>query len=104
MTTLLPHQILLDVVLVGGCIFLQPGEISPGQNGVLFLNEPSNLQPDCPGSYVTISLIQGNYLFRSKINSGIQIGRVIIIVIELILRSELLISFYSKPQIHFYLP
>ena len=39
MTNFLPHQCLLDVALVGGGTFLQPGEISLGHNGVLFLDE-----------------------------------------------------------------
>ena len=39
MTTVLPHQCLLDVALVGGGTFPQPGEISLGHNGVLFLDE-----------------------------------------------------------------
>jgi magnesium chelatase family protein len=35
----LPYQIIFDVTLVGGGIFPQPGEISLGHNGVLFLDE-----------------------------------------------------------------
>ena len=39
MTTFLLHQNLLDVALVGGDTFPQPGEIYLGHNGVLFLDE-----------------------------------------------------------------
>ena len=39
MEIFLPHQNLLDVALVGGGTFPQPGEISLGHNGVLFLDE-----------------------------------------------------------------
>ena len=39
MTTFLPNQNLLDVALVGGDTFPQPGEIYLGHNGVLFLDE-----------------------------------------------------------------
>lgn len=35
----MPHQKSLDVALVGGGTFPQPGEISLGHNGVLFLDE-----------------------------------------------------------------
>jgi magnesium chelatase family protein len=35
----LPHQIIFDVALVGGGTFPQPGKISLGHNGVLFLDE-----------------------------------------------------------------
>jgi magnesium chelatase family protein len=35
----LPHQFTSEDALVGGGTFPQPGEISPGHNGVLFLDE-----------------------------------------------------------------
>jgi magnesium chelatase family protein len=35
----LPHNTISDVALVGGVTFPQPGEISLGHNGVLFLDE-----------------------------------------------------------------
>jgi Predicted ATPase with chaperone activity len=38
-TIILPHHNMLDVALVGGGTFPQPGEISSGHNGVLFLDE-----------------------------------------------------------------
>jgi len=55
-----PHHTISYIALVGCGKFPQPGDISPGHNGILFIDEPSELKN--PFKYASSKLLFSRHL------------------------------------------